>query len=175
MLLDTGLLILRLVLGVVFIGHGAQKLFGWFGGGGLKGTTGWIGSMGMRPAWFWAFMASISEFGGGVLLLLGFLNPLGSLGVIAAMLMAIAKVHWTKGFWSAKGGYEFPLMNLAAALAIGFIGAGAFSVDGILGIALPEPVTLIVGLVVVALGVLTAILSEAPKPAQAAQTQAQKS
>ena len=175
MLLDTGLLILRLVLGVVFIGHGAQKLFGLFGGGGLKGTTGWIGSMGMRPAWFWGFMASISEFGGGVLLLLGFLNPLGSLGVIAAMLMAIAKVHWTKGFWSAKGGYEFPLMNLAAALAIGFIGAGAFSVDGILGIALPEPVTLIVGLVVVALGVLTAILSEAPKPAQAAQTQAQKS
>jgi putative oxidoreductase len=171
MLLDTGLLILRLVLGVVFVGHGAQKLFGWFGGGGLKGTTGWIGSMGMRPAWFWAFMASISEFGGGVLLLLGFLNPLGSLGVIAAMLMAIAKVHWTKGFWSAKGGYEFPLMNLAAALAIGFIGSGAFSVDGILGIALPEPVTLLVGLVVVVLGVVAAVLSEAPKTVTAAQAQ----
>ena len=175
MLLDTGLLILRLVLGVVFVGHGAQKLFGWFGGGGLKGTTGWIGSMGIRPAWFWAFMASISEFGGGVLLLLGFLNPLGSLGVTAAMLMAIAKVHWTKGFWSAKGGYEFPLINLAAALAIGFIGAGAFSLDGILGIALPEPITLIVGLVVVLLGVVSALLSEAPKTVPAAQAQPNKS
>ncbi len=175
MLLDTGLLILRIVLGVVFIGHGAQKLFGWFGGSGLKGTTGWMSSMGLRPAGFWALMASLSEFGGGVLLLLGFLNPIGSLGIIAAMLMAIAKVHWTKGFWNAKGGYEFPLMNLTAALAIGLIGAGAFSVDSILGIALPEPLTLIVGLIVVVLGMVAALLSEAPKPVQTAQTQPQKS
>lgn len=171
MLLDTGLFILRLVLGVVFVGHGAQKLFGWFGGGGLKGTAGWIGSMGMRPAWFWAFMASISEFGSGGLFMLGFLNPLGSLGVIAAMLMAIAKVHWTKGFWSAKGGYEFPLMNLAAALTIGFIGPGAFSVDGIFGFALPEPIALLVGLFVVVLSVVIAVLSEAPKTVPAAQAQ----
>ena len=168
MLLDLGLLILRLVLGLLFIGHGAQKLFGWFGGGGLKGTSGWLGSMGMRPAWFWALMAALSEFGGGVLLVLGFLNPLGSLGIIAAMVIAIAKAHWSKGLWNTKGGIEFPLMNLTAALAIGLLGAGAYSIDGVLGIALPEPITFITGLVLVLLGVAAEELTKTHKPMQTA-------
>ncbi len=168
MLVDLGLLILRLVLGFLFIGHGSQKLFGWFGGPGLKGMTGWLHSMGMRPAWFWALMAALSEFGGGVLLVLGFLSPLGSLGIIAAMLVAINKAHLPKGLWNSNGGYEFPLMNIAAALAIGLAGAGAFSLDAILRFALPEPLALIVGLVLVIVGLVTAVVTEAPKAAQTA-------
>src|SRR5438105_13820466 len=95
-----GLLLLRVVLGLILIGHGAQKLFGWFGGHGLAATTQWIESMGMQPAGFWAFMAGLGEFGGGLLLALGLLNPLGPLGLIATMLMAIVAVHWPKGLWA---------------------------------------------------------------------------
>jgi len=168
MLLDMGLMILRLVLGLLFIGHGAQKLFGWFGGAGLAKTQGWLGSLGMRPAWFWALMAALSEFGGGVLLALGFLSPLGSLGIIAAMVIAIAKAHLPKGLWNSNGGYEFPLLNLTAALALGLAGPGAYSLDGVLGIRLPEPTAIIGGLVLVGLGVIAAELTKASKPAHAA-------
>ena len=167
MLIDSGLFILRLVLGLLFVAHGSQKLFGWFGGGGLKGTAGWLGSMGMRPAYFWAFMAAISEFGGGLLLALGFLSPLGSLGIIAAMIVAIVKAHLPKGLWNSKGGYEFPLLIIAAAFALGLAGPGAFSLDRILGIALPEPMAFIIGLVLVIAGVIAAELTKVTQPAHA--------
>lgn len=166
---DFGLLILRLVLGAIFVGHGGQKLFGWFGGSGLKGTTGWMGMMGFRPSWFWGLMAALTEFGGGVLVFLGFLSPLGSLGIIAAMLIAIIKVHWSKGFWNTKGGIEFPLINLTAALALGLTGPGAFSLDATLPFRLPAPWALIAGLALVVLGALAALLSQAPQPAQTTQ------
>jgi len=153
-LIDIGLLILRIVLGVIFIGHGSQKLFGLFGGAGLKGTVQWIGSMGLRPAWFWGTIASLSEFGGGVLLVLGLLSPLGSLGIIAAMLVAIIQVHLPHGFWNTKGGIEFPLTNIAAALGLAFAGPGKLSIDALTGFSLPEPITLSIGLVVVLLGLV---------------------
>ena len=124
MLSDIGLLILRLVVGLILAGHGAQKLFGWFGGPGLQGTTGWLRQLGLRPAPFWAFMAGLSEFGGGLLLALGLLNPLGSLGIIGAMLMAIILVHWSKGLWNANGGSESPLTNLARGAGAGAHRAG---------------------------------------------------
>jgi len=166
---DIGLLILRLVVGLIMAGHGAQKLFGWFGGPSLQGTTGWLRSLGLRPALFWALMAGLSEFGGGLLLALGFLSPLGSLGLIGAMLMAIILVHWGKGLWNANGGSETPLTNLAAALALAFTGPGAYALDTVLGIKLPEPITLLVGLVVVVLAVAVALLSQARQPAPAGQ------
>lgn len=96
---DLALLILRVVVGLLLAGHGAQKLFGWYGGPGLAGTTGWLRSTGMRPAGFWGFMAGFSEFGGGIFVALGLLNPLGEMGILAAMIMAIAKGHWGKGLW----------------------------------------------------------------------------
>jgi putative oxidoreductase len=167
---DFGLLILRVVLGLVFVGHGSQKLFGWFGGGGLKGTAGWIGKMGFRPAWFWGLMAGLTEFGGGTLLLLGLFSPLGSLGIIAPMLIAIWKVHWAKGFWNGKGGIEFPLVNLTAALALGLTGPGAYAVDSVINAKLPEPASLLVGLAVVTLGTIVALVSEAVASGRAQET-----
>src|SRR5512140_2935239 len=145
-MVNIGILILRLVLGLTFMGHGSQKLFGWFGGGGMAGTTGMMQKMGLRAPGLWALVAALSEFGGGLLLALGFLNPLGSLGIIAAMLVAITQVHWPKGFWNTKGGFEFPLINLTAALALALTGPGPYSLDAALRIGLPEPVILLFGL-----------------------------
>jgi putative oxidoreductase len=162
-------LILRLVVGLLVAGHGAQKLFGWFGGPGLKGVAGWLGSLGLRPASFWALMAGLSEFGGGMLLALGLLNPLGSLGIIAAMLMAIVTVHWGKGLWNSNGGSELPLTNLTVALALALTGPGAYALDPMLGIALPQPLTFGVGLVLVFLGIAAALLGQARQQAPTGQ------
>ena len=169
-MLNLGLLILRLVLGLTFMGHGSQKLFGWFGGGGLAGTTGMMKKMGLRAPEFWALLAGLSEFGGGLLLALGFLTPLGSLGIIAAMLVAISQVHWPKGFWNTKGGFEFPLINLTAALALALTGPGLYSLDAVLGTSLPEPVILLVGLALVILSVLFEQSSLAHLPPAIPQT-----
>lgn len=151
---DFALLIVRIVVGLLFFWHGAQKLFGWFGGFGLKGTTGWISSMGLQPARYWALLAGLSEFGGGILLVLGLLNPLGSLGIFAAMVFAIALVHWTKGIWSSKGGYEYPLTLIATSAVVALVGVGAYSLDAVLNIALPALPVFFVG--VIAIFIVTA-------------------
>lgn len=164
---DLGLLILRVVVGLVIAGHGAQKLFGWFGGPGLAGVKGWLASIGLRPAGFWAIMAGLSEFGGGLLLALGLLMPFGSLGVIAAMSMAIVTVHAGKGLWASEGGSELPLTNAAAALAVALTGPGAYALDPWLGIALPRPLTLGVGLVIVLLAIAVALLGQRTQRAPA--------
>jgi len=172
-MLNIGLLILRIVLGVVFVGHGSQKLFGWFGGKGLKGANKMIESLGYRPVWFWAWMSGLVEFGGGLLLLAGFLTPLGSLGIVAAMLTAIIKVHWRNGFWNTNRGLEFPLVNLTAALALGLTGPGRYSFDALLNISLPEPAVLLVGLVLIVLAVWVQDLtkhSTESQPTSAGQT-----
>ncbi len=144
-------------------GHGAQKLFGWFDGPGLAGIAGWLGSTGMRPASFWAFMAGLSEFGGGLLFTLGLLSPLGNLGMIAVMIMAIIKGHWGKGLWAHKGGWELALTYLVVALALALTGPGAYSLDSVLGITLSEPISIGGGLVLVISGVAVALLGQVPQ------------
>ena len=154
---DVGVLVLRLVVGGVMFGHGAQKLFGWFGGDGLAGTSAFFGSqLRLRPAKVWALLAALSEAGGGLLLALGLLNPLGSLGIIAAMLVAGILVHWPR-FWVTDNGIEYPLVLIAAALAVAIAGPGAYSLDAALDIALPAPTSLLVGLTLVVFGVVAVL------------------
>jgi putative oxidoreductase len=127
-----GLLLLRLVAGGTMFGHGAQKLFGLFGGGGIRGTAGFFGSVGFRAPVAMAVLAGLGE-AGGLLFAAGFLTPLASLGIAVVMLTAIGVVHWSKGFWNSAGGYEFNLLLLTVAIAVAGTGPGRFSVDRALG------------------------------------------
>src|SRR5690348_10103590 len=142
-----GLLILRVVIGLIVLGHGLQKLFGWWGGPGMTGWVAAMNRMRIRPAVPWAWLSALSEALGGIGLAVGLLTPLPSLAIAAAMLVAIALVHWPRGLWAAKGGYEFNLSIIAAIATIALAGPGAYSLDALLGIHLPEPWTLIVGTV----------------------------
>ena len=139
LVLAIGLFILRAVIGVTVSAHGAQKLFGWFDGPGLQGFSGMLGSMKVRPANLWALVAAGGEFVGGILLVLGLLSPIPGFLVAGSMLVAILLVHRSNGFWNSNRGIEFPLQILAAAIALTLTGFGPFSVDGALGISLPEP------------------------------------
>ncbi|HLJ81162.1 MAG TPA: DoxX family protein [Ktedonobacterales bacterium] len=135
---DLALLVLRATFGRFLAGHGAQKLFGWFSGPGQKGTAGWLESMGLTPGQWWAAAAAASEFGGGALTLLGFLSPLGPVASLGSMGMATAKVHWGKPIWVTTGGAELPITNMALATALMLAGPGRFSLDEVLGTALPR-------------------------------------
>jgi len=158
---DLALLILRVVVGLIVAAHGAQKLFGAWGGPGMAGFTGWLASMRLKPAPLWAWLAVLAEFGGGIIMALGLLSPLGSLGVAATMLMAIISAHWPK-FFSSENGMEFALTLLAAAVAIVLAGPGAYSLDAVLGIAFVQPWMSIVGLVLVVAGIVAAFATRAP-------------
>jgi putative oxidoreductase len=118
-------------------GHGAQKLFGSFGGPGLEGTSGFMEMLGMRPGRPWAYMAGLSEFGGGVLTALGLFNPLGPLGIIGAMSMATRKAHRGKPVWVTEGGAELSLLNIAVSAALMIREPDRYSLDRVLGIRLP--------------------------------------
>lgn len=131
--MEVGLLLLRLAVGSLIAAHGAQKLFGWFGGHGIAGTGGWLESMGFRPARLHATVTGLAEFGGGVLLMAGLLTPLGAAGVLGVMAVAIATVHWSKGFFNTDGGFEFNMLVAASAIALAFTGPGEYSLDNALG------------------------------------------
>ena len=134
---ETAPTLVRVVQGTLMAGHGAQKLFGSFGGPGLEGTSGFMEMLGMRPGRPWAYMAGLSEFGGGVLTALGLLKPLGPLGVIGAMAMATRKAHWDKPIWVTEGGAELPVLNMAISTALMVREPDAFSLDRVLGLRLP--------------------------------------
>ena len=131
-------LILQVVLGGLLAGHGAQKLFGSFSGPGLEGTSGFMEMLGLKPGRPWAWLAGLSEFAGGVLTLLGFLNPIGPIGVIGSMAMATITAHGGKPIWVTEGGAELPVTNIAAATALVVNGPGKWSLDRALGIRLPS-------------------------------------
>jgi putative oxidoreductase len=161
--MSVALLILRLVAGLTLAAHGAQKLFGWFGGSGFGGTVKMQERMGFKPAWLWAGLVILGEFGGGLSLAFGFLTPLGAAGALGAMFMAIVKAHWKNGFWNSKRGLEFPLQLLAAAVAIGFAGPGSYSLDALFGIALPTPLLfLILALVALLVDIIGLVISRIP-------------
>lgn len=152
--MHVALLILRLVVGLLFIGHGSQKLFGWFGGHGPEGTGQFLDSLGYRPGKRMAIAAGGAEFFGGLFLALGCLTPLASAMIIGVMLNAILSVHLSKGIWNSNGGLEFPLVMAAVAAAVCIAGPGRFSLDRALGIPVGRPVWQVAGIL---LGLVTGV------------------
>ncbi len=126
-------LLLRLLVGGLFVGHGTQKLFGWFGGGGLEATAQGFDQMGMRPGRRHALAGGIGEAGGGAALALGLATPLASGVLTAVMLTAIHRVHLKNGPWVTKGGYEYNAVLIAAVLSLAEAGPGKLSLDAALG------------------------------------------
>lgn len=131
-MISVGILLMRLVIGIAFIGHGAQKLFGWFGGYGPKGTGGWMESIGIKPGVTMAVLAGVLELVGGFMFAVGFLTPVAAVLIVATMLGAIIKVHAPNGFWSTSNGIEFPLTVLMVAVGIALTGPGSISLDALI-------------------------------------------
>jgi putative oxidoreductase len=143
--MDSALLILRVIVGLYLAAHGAQKLFGWFGGYGLTTTVQFMGThMRFRPAWLWIVALVLAEFGGGLLMIVGLLDPIGPIAVAVSMLGAIFFGHWSKGPWGTNGGYELPLTYFVVAVAVAVAGAGAYSMDAWLGLSIPPAISTVV-------------------------------
>ncbi len=154
--MDIGLLVLRLVVGALFIGHGTQKLFGWFGGQGPSGTGAFLDSLGFRPGRPFALLHGLAEAGGGLLLALGLLTPLGAAAIIGVMTTATIAIHVPNGIWNENGGVEFTVTNIAVAQALAFVGPGTYSVDAVLGLELSG---IWFGVAALVLGGLSALLA----------------
>ena len=149
---DLGLLTLRLTTGGLMMGHGAQKLWGMFGGYGIEGTAGWLESLGLKPGRMWAQVAGGSEFSSGLLTAVGLLGPLGPLSMFGPMVTAWVTAHAGKPIWVTSGGAELPLTNIAIAVALATAGPGRYSLDEILDIELPTPVVAL-GVAAIAAGI----------------------
>jgi putative oxidoreductase len=123
----------RITIGLLFVGHGTQKLFGWFGGGGPEKTGGFFEQLGLRPGRRHALAAGAAEAGGGLLFALGAATPLAAAAISGSMITAIKTVHWEKGVWSSAGGYEYNLVLLAGVFSLTENGPGRWSADGAVG------------------------------------------
>jgi putative oxidoreductase len=132
--MDLALLVLRVVIGLLFVGHASQKLFGVFGGAGLKGTADLFDGLGLRPGRLHASAGGASELVGGALLALGLVTPVGAALAIAVMVAAVTTVHLPKGIWNTNGGYEYNVVLIAAAFALAGVGPGNWSLDTALDI-----------------------------------------
>ena len=164
------LLFVRLVIGLAFAAHGAQKLFGWFGGYGLAGTGGFLETLGFRPGRVFAAAAGVSELVGGLLIAAGLFGPVGPMFVIAAMLVAIVTVHLRNGFFAASNGVELPLLYLLTGLIYAFGGYGVLSLDATFGIASVWTAGIVWGIVILGFagGLLNlAVRRKAPAPSVA--------
>ena len=149
--MDFGLLVARSVFGIAMSAHGAQKLFGWFGGYGISGTGQFFESIGFRPGRVLAVAAGFGEVAGGLLVALGLLGPVGPALMLSVMIVA-SNLHWKNGLFAAANGIELPLLYSAAAVALAFTGYGTYSLDALFRLArvwTPELIS-----TVVALGVL---------------------
>jgi putative oxidoreductase len=163
--LDTGLLIARLVFGLLMSAHGTQKLFGWFGGYGLAGTGGFFEQLGFRPGRVFAAIASTTELVGGLLIAFGFLGPVGPALVLSVMVVALVTVHWGKGIFAGTNGIEVPLLYATFAIMLALTGPGLFSLDALLGLeALWSPVFAAGALAIGVLGSIGNLAARRPLP-----------
>lgn len=168
-MVSSGLLAARLVLGPLMAAHGAQKLFGWFGGPGLKGTAGGMEHLGFRPGLPFAVAAGATEIASGVLVALGLLGPVGPALMVSVMLVAAVSAHLKNGLWAQNGGYEMALLYGAMAAALAFTGPGAYSADAALGLwSLWTPGLAWFALAVGVAGGAANLLARRPLPAAAA-------
>ena len=172
--MGLGTTALRATIGPLFVGHGAQKLFGSFGGHGLEGTGGYFESLGLRPGKRHATAAGAAELAGGALLTLGALTPVGASLVSGTMITAIRKAHAKNGPWATEGGYEYNLALAAAALALADIGPGPVSLDRALGTEVKGPLIALAALAAGLAGprVLQRLAPSEPAQAPAPRTDA---
>ena len=143
---DLALLMLRVVTGGLLLGHGAQKLFGSFGGKGLDRTAVRLESMGLRPGMLWATSAGLAEFVGGLMTVLGLGGPIGSILTGTSMKMSTFKEHSGKPIWASAGGAELPVINAAVGTALIMTGPGRYSLDRLFKIKVPWWLTALVPL-----------------------------
>ena len=153
-----GLFIIRATLGLLLFAHGCQKLFGWFGGGGLDGTGGMFGKAGLRPGWLTAAIAGTAETVGGLLLLLGALVPLAAAAIATVMAGAIITVHLRNGVWNSNGGFEFPLVMGVVAIGLAFSGPGRFSLDHAVGVSMRGVLWGLVAILLMLVGALAMVI-----------------
>ncbi len=170
---DIAILLVRLAVGVTFAGHGAQKLFGWWGGPGFTKWSAAITRMGVRPTWFWAALTAGVELVCGLLCIFGLLTPLASALLVAQSLYIVVRSHLPRGFWSSKGGIEFPLQLLTGSFLVVAIGPGAIALDRALGLDL-DATTRVVLLVLAVAGAFLAMAIARPQPQPAAPPQPQR-
>ena len=168
--MDAGLMIARLVFGLLMAAHGSQKLFGWLGGYGLAAVAGMFESLGFRPGRFFAVTAALAEFTGGLLLALGMLGPVGPALVLSVMIVAAVSVHLKNGVFATSNGIEVPLLYGAAAGALALTGPGRYSLDALLGLAsLWTPALALTALGIgIAGGAATLAIRRRPAPARVA-------
>lgn len=172
MLIGSGLLVIRLLFGAAIAAHGAQKLFGIFGGYGLKGTGNFFEGLGFRPGVPFALAAGLSEFGGGVLLALGLFTPLAAAAVLSAMIVAMVSVHIKNGFFAMTNGIELAFLYAVVALGFGLSGPGPFSMDALLGLSF-TPIIVLGSLLLSVAGAIATLAIR--RPPAIAQSSAEKS
>jgi putative oxidoreductase len=158
---NRALVFMRVAVGLLFVGHACQKLFGWFGG---QGMTGWMESIqkaGLEPVAFWAYFEATAELGAGLFLTLGLLTPFAAAVLIGDMLVAILKVHAGRGLWSQNGGFEYNLVLIVLLLVVGIVGPGMYSLDRRLPFVMRRPHTFLAALALSVVVVAVALLSSA--------------
>ena len=157
MTVGLGLLLARVVVGLMMAGHGTQKLLGWFGGYGLQKTGEFFAQLGFRPGRAFAAAASLAEVTSGLLIALGLLGPIGPALLVSVMIVAAVTVHWGQGLFATTNGVEVPLLYATAGVGLALIGFGPYSIDA--GLGLSNVWTPTITLIALALGVAGAIVN----------------
>jgi len=160
---SAGLLLVRLVVGLLMAAHGSQKLFGWFGGHGIAGTGMFFEQLGFRPGRFFATVASVTEVVSGLLVAAGLLGPIGPALMLSVMIVAAVSVHWKNGLFAQSNGIELSLFYGTVAVALALIGFGQYSLDAALGLqALYTPTLAFVALAIGVIGGVANLAARRP-------------